>query len=125
MYNGVGVSTPRGTGTSGYVEASLALARTTKNKPQEHEKRFAKKSEILIEHEKRRKIEVKCLELRNKLKSSGKSDEDILKEVNEFRESLLNPKPKEILTPKMPADIEGKQNEKIEEGTNPELAKKE
>ena len=69
MYNGIGLQTPRGSGTNGYIQRNLGFARTIKKKehrfdPAEEEKRLAKLAmarkpdEELIEHNRLRAIEV-------------------------------------------------------------------
>jgi len=70
MYNGIGLQTPRGSGTNGYIQRNLGFARPIKKKdlrfdPAEDEKRRAKVAMArqqpdaeLIEHNRRRAIEV-------------------------------------------------------------------
>ena len=67
MYNWVGVSTPRGTGTSGYVEASLVTRKNAPIQQNRGQQKPQRKSELLKEHEKRRAIEVQCLLLKKEL----------------------------------------------------------
>ena len=71
MYNGIGLTTPRGSGTNGYVQRNLSALRFTKNHQSYEE--VDKQAEVfeqrlgkapnrgLIEHEKKRKIEIKCM----------------------------------------------------------------
>lgn len=90
MYNGVGVSTPRGTGTSGYVMINSASLKS-KIKQEAPPKKYSKKSDLLIKHEQRRKIELECKNLEIKLKSQNLDPEEIAKIVSERKQKLLNP----------------------------------
>ena len=71
MYNGIGLRTPRGSGTNGYVQRNLAALRASKKTSYELAKEFQRKDEgpkvntpdaALLEHERKRKIEVKLME---------------------------------------------------------------
>lgn len=92
MYNGIGLPTPRGSGTSGYVQKNLAHVRKTRQRrdqivaqPQEER---GPNFEI-IAHKEKRKIEAKCLQLRDELKAEGWKKEDIDKEVDHYRQRKL------------------------------------
>lgn len=75
MSDNVGLSTPRGSGTSGYVQRNLAHMRPRDNAAPylprndvdslRHKQRQPDKG--LLEHERKREIEVKVFELRDKL----------------------------------------------------------
>lgn len=77
MYNGIGLATPRGSGTNGYVQRNLALSYKTKDKgnfkaPNEIATPSLKKPNTdIIEHDRKRKIEVKCLEFQSMLEDQG------------------------------------------------------
>ncbi|KAK2197580.1 mRNA splicing factor Cwf21 domain [Babesia duncani] len=81
MFNGVGLKTPRGSGTNGYVQRSLAtlpISKIVKNGDQAAiltRPRMRADPQILM-HERKRKIEVKLMELRIKLE-----DEMTLEEI--------------------------------------------
>jgi serine/arginine repetitive matrix protein 2 len=73
MYNGIGLQTPRGSGTNGFVTRNLGFARPIKKKdnrfdPEEDKKRQAKLAMArqpdpeLVEHNRRRAIEVQVEE---------------------------------------------------------------
>lgn len=97
MYNGVGVSTARGTGTNGYVQKNLSHIRHKKelydyskenNTKAPHQTRLPNPE--ILEHERKRSVEVKCLEFRDQLEA--KADllpEDVDRRVNELRQKLL------------------------------------
>eukprot|EP01071_Lankesteria_metandrocarpae_P001948 Lankesteria_metandrocarpae@DN1981_c0_g1_i2.p1 len=88
MYNSIGLPTPRGSGTSGYVQRNLGFLHPAKNDvnaapaPQ-LQKDFKsvlsnlKKSDEILEHERKRKIECKVFELCEKLRDEGQDEETI------------------------------------------------
>ena len=74
MSDNVGLSTPRGSGTSGYVQRNLAFQRprdtASPYTPREsdalrHKPRAPDQG--LLEHDRKREVEVKVFELRDKL----------------------------------------------------------
>ncbi|VDP04938.1 unnamed protein product [Soboliphyme baturini] len=74
MYNGVGLTTPRGSGTNGFVQRNLAFISVSREKPQYRTEEDIKRldeelnrppNKEILEHEKKRKIELKCMELRD------------------------------------------------------------
>ena len=74
MYNGIGITTARGTGTNGYVQKNLSFVPTKRERVEYVKDVEIKKLETLIEkkgnaeileHEKKRRIEVKCMEMRD------------------------------------------------------------
>ncbi len=89
MYNGIGLTTPRGSGTSGYVQKNLAYVKPQK-KPLVQEKQFKdmmvssiltlqensmaqpkKANREIIEHERLHKIEAQVFKVREKLEQEG------------------------------------------------------
>lgn len=77
MSSNVGLSTPRGSGTSGYVTKNKSLLRPrdrTAPYPddwQQSKHRARQPDAEILEHERKREIEVKVLELRDKLEDEG------------------------------------------------------
>ena len=77
MSSNVGLSTPRGSGTSGYVQRNLAhLKPRDQGKPystdfesMKHRQRQPDKD--ILEHDRKREVEVKVFELRDKLEDEG------------------------------------------------------
>lgn len=80
MYNGIGLQTARGSGTNGYVQRNFAVVRKTKDKV--HYKTEAELEKLdactnkpanreILDHERKRKLEVKCMELEEVLESQG------------------------------------------------------
>lgn len=118
MYNGIGLTTPRGSGTNGYVMRNLAYI---KQKPkfqydynsEEHNSRKALREpnkEILL-HACKRQIEVKVLEFQEALEEEQSikrastasnnvellSDEEIRAKVQEYRDELLRDGVKDLV----------------------------
>ena len=80
MYNGIGLTTARGSGTNGYVTRNLAFVHNTKDKVKyKTEEEILKLDAIshkkpnleIIDHERKRKLEIKCLEYREELEDEG------------------------------------------------------
>ncbi|KAJ8927415.1 hypothetical protein NQ314_020084 [Rhamnusium bicolor] len=81
MYNGIGLATPRGSGTNGHVQRNWALV-----KPRDREKTYKSEQELatldtasnrqpnkdILDHERKRKIELKCANSLIFLKNKGK-----------------------------------------------------
>jgi serine/arginine repetitive matrix protein 2 len=98
MYNGVGLTTPRGSGSSGYVQKNLAYIRRPKtlrefkkeleeikaNPPKPPKKPNAE----LIEHEQKRQVEIRLLKFREELKAKGEADAEIEAKVGTARAAL-------------------------------------
>jgi len=93
-YNGVGLKTPRGSGTNGYVQRSLAhikrkpqtpYSRDDFEKPQTKQR---KANPEIIEHDRKREIEVQCLELQDKLEEQGLDEEEVERRVGQLRKEL-------------------------------------
>ena len=77
MSSNVGLSTPRGSGTSGYVQKNKSLLRPRDKVapyPQDWESakhRQRQPDQEILEHDRRREIEVKVFTLRDKLEEEG------------------------------------------------------
>lgn len=79
MSSNVGLTTPRGSGTSGYVQRNLSHLKPRDNGPGspynkdfdliQHRQRQPDKE--ILEHDRKRQIEVKVFELRDKLEDDG------------------------------------------------------
>eukprot|EP00924_Labyrinthula_sp_SR-Ha-C_P001687 augustus_masked-scaffold_18-processed-gene-6.11-mRNA-1 protein AED:0.15 eAED:0.21 QI:0/-1/0/1/-1/1/1/0/164 len=104
MYNGIGVKTVRGTSTNGYVRKNYAALDTKKlsilkekkrkydrdnpvNKRQ-LEKLNKEPNKQILEHNERRKVEVKIMELKLELEEQGYSKEEIKKKVKDIRDKI-------------------------------------
>lgn len=77
MYNGIGLQTPRGSGTNGYVQRNMANIirpsdREDFKKPNElGVPSLRKPNNDIIEHDRKRKLEIKCLEFQQMLEDQG------------------------------------------------------
>lgn len=80
MYNGIGLQTARGTGTNGFVQRNLSYVRVNREKveykPDEEIKKLeayaSKKGNAeLLQHDRKRKIELKCLEMQELMAEQG------------------------------------------------------
>lgn len=80
MYNNIGLQTARGSGTNGYVQRNLSLLRSRKEKVEYHTNEdLAKLEQIntkkpnqeILEHERKRQIELKCMELQDVMEEQG------------------------------------------------------
>ena len=98
MYNGIGLSTVRGSGTNGYVQRNLSHVRPSKDKVNYKTEEDIKKSEAalskgpnqgILDHERKRKLEVKCMELEDVLRDQGCDDDEIDEKVDAYRQMLL------------------------------------
>lgn len=107
MSENVGLTTPRGSGTSGYVQRNLSHLKprqhpyaksnlSTSKSSYDDDSRYRQRqpdAEIL-DHERKRAIELQVFELRDKLEEEGKVDEDEIDEQCEaLRRKLTTPLP--------------------------------
>lgn len=94
MSSNVGLSTPRGSGTSGYVQRNLSNLKprdtpysSDPSKIQQHRQR--QPDADILEHDRRRAIELRIFELRDSLEEEGKkTDDEIDEECDALREKL-------------------------------------
>lgn len=107
MYNGIGLRTVRGSGTNGYVQSNRAYVKPVNVRKvtelnsgrwqkEEQWKAAADKAgnPELLEHARKRDIEVKVFELRDRLEEEGKLDEaSIDKRCDELRARLSSSRP--------------------------------
>jgi hypothetical protein len=80
MYNGIGLTTARGSGTNGYVQRNLSTIPRNKQKIDYKTEEELQKLDTLVsrppnadilEHQRKREIEVKVLEYRDELEERG------------------------------------------------------
>uniref|UniRef100_A0AAG5D8D3 CWF21 domain-containing protein n=1 Tax=Anopheles atroparvus TaxID=41427 RepID=A0AAG5D8D3_ANOAO len=100
MYNGIGLTTPRGSGTNGHVQRNVAFVRPGKKENVNYrtEDDLAKldaqsnrqPNQGILDHERKRKIEVKCAELEEVLESQGLSQDEVRAKVELYRSKLMN-----------------------------------
>lgn len=109
-YNGIGLQTARGSGTSGYIQANLGGSKEKESGDikSSHYKRRKLKEQIrkredkrevhdtnkedakleIYKHNRRRNIEVKCMELRDELEDNDVEENVIEKRITELRNRL-------------------------------------
>lgn len=77
MYNGIGLKTTRGSGTNGYVQRNLSnfkpredwRSRDSNRDPDRA--RHVQPDAAILAHERKRKVEVRCMELQDELEEQG------------------------------------------------------
>lgn len=89
MYNGIGLTTPRGSGTNGYVQRNLSTLRVKRPRDERGGERDEKDRERLesqlnrqpnadiLEHQRKRQLEVKCAELQDMMEEQGYEKESL------------------------------------------------
>ena len=90
MSDNVGLSTPRGSGTSGYVQRNLAHIRPRdsgapyppRDGPGAEAAKYRQRQpdKGILEHDRKRAVEVKVLELRDELEDEGELGEDVIED---------------------------------------------
>jgi serine/arginine repetitive matrix protein 2 len=76
-YNGVGILTPRGTGTSGHVQTNkfnlrrAPVPKFQEGRPGALPAADKKPNQEILEHNRKRQVEVKLLELQDELEAQG------------------------------------------------------
>ena len=99
MYNGIGLQTARGSGTNGYVQRNSAFIPKGRD-----DVKFKTEADIqrleasanrepnqgILDHERKRKLEVKCMELEEVLEEQGYTEAEIEEKVTAYRKMLLS-----------------------------------
>ncbi|KAL6578610.1 hypothetical protein OROMI_008826 [Orobanche minor] len=98
MYNGIGLQTPRGSGTNGYIQSNKFFVKPRTNKVANESKGFEsgqgtagvirKPNKEILEHDRKRQIQLKLLVLEDKLIDQGYTDAEIAEKLDEVRKSL-------------------------------------
>jgi serine/arginine repetitive matrix protein 2 len=99
MYNGIGLQTARGSGTNGYVQSNkfLVKVRSSATRPfgggapppgPTISGGVRKPNEDILEHDRKRRIEVKLLVLRETLEERGYTEQEIEERIGEARKGL-------------------------------------
>ncbi|XP_030380396.1 serine/arginine repetitive matrix protein 2 isoform X10 [Scaptodrosophila lebanonensis] len=98
MYNGIGLTTPRGSGTNGHVQRNWAFVRPGKKdkdyRPEDDSKKLDAQlnrppNKEILDHDRKRKIEVKCIEFEEILEKQGRTPEEIKAHVDSYRQKLM------------------------------------
>lgn len=96
MYNGIGLSTPRGSGTNGYIQTNKFFVKARPVRSEEKEFQtgqgaggvLRKANKEILEHDRKRRIELKLIELEDQLVDQGYPDEEVLERVEALRKGL-------------------------------------
>ncbi|KAM7493583.1 hypothetical protein LguiB_028192 [Lonicera macranthoides] len=99
MYNGIGLQTPRGSGTNGYIQGNKFFVRPKSNKVLvDSGKGFEagqgtagvsrKANKDILEHDRKRQIQLKLVVLEDKLVDQGYTDAEIAEKLEEARKTL-------------------------------------
>ncbi|KAM0053134.1 putative mRNA splicing factor Cwf21 domain-containing protein [Helianthus debilis subsp. tardiflorus] len=92
MYNGTGLQTARGSGSNGYVQSNkfYVKAKTDRTLTGGNDVAggFRKPNEEIVEHERKRQMEIKLVVLEEKLVDEGYTDVETGEKLNEARRSL-------------------------------------
>lgn len=92
------MATARGSGTNGFVQRNLSHVRgsgTTKNykndgeRDDDNRRPFRAADQGILDHNKKRQIEVECMEFRAELEAEGVITSQIDIEVEQLRQSLI------------------------------------
>ena len=99
MYNGIGLTSVRGSGTNGYVQKNLAHVSRVKtaraksmDKPMDRggDLQAPKKANTeILEHNRKREVEVKVMRLRETLEEQGAPDADVDAQCDKLRSELM------------------------------------
>lgn len=98
MSSNVGLSTPRGSGTSGYVQRNLSTLKPRDTgygapyPPTDRDRALPRQRQPdkeILDHDRKREVEVKVFDLRDKLEDEGLEEDEIEKQCDELREKLL------------------------------------
>ncbi|KAI9831951.1 MAG: RNA-splicing factor [Phylliscum demangeonii] len=95
MSSNVGLSTPRGSGTSGYVQRNLSHLKPRDNYapyPKDFDSlkhRQRKPDKDILEHDRMRAVEVKVFALRDRLEDDGLDEDEIEEQTSALRKQLL------------------------------------
>ena len=115
MYNGIGLATPRGTGTNGYVQKNWSHVKRKSNVDYRNEQKRVdsmgppkarKPNKEILEHERKRKVELRIAEFEEAMEEQGYSEEEIERETAALREKMLTEelKAKEEASAKRPTE---------------------
>ncbi|KAI3774303.1 hypothetical protein L1987_48853 [Smallanthus sonchifolius] len=99
MYNGIGLQTARGSGTNGYIQSNKFFVKPKTNRVStgnsggyEAGQGIAgvsrKPNNEILEHDRKRQIQLKLVVLEDKLVDQGYTDDEIAEKLNEARRTL-------------------------------------
>lgn len=98
MYNGIGLQTARGSGTNGYVQTNRFFVKPKTGRVSENTRGFEgdqgtagvsrKPNKAILEHDRKRQIELKLVVLEDKLTEQGYTEAEIAEKLDEARKTL-------------------------------------
>merc|ERR1712166_1697057 len=94
MYNGIGLQSVRGSATNGYVQRNLIFVRKNNQRQNEFDQEDykppapRKADPGILEHERKRQIELKILQFRDAMEERNYSEDEIETKVAEIRKQL-------------------------------------
>lgn len=98
MYNGIGLQTPRGSGTNGYIQTNKFFVKPKTGRVAENTRGFEgdqgtagvskKPNKEILEHDRKRQIELKLVVLEDKLTDQGYTEAEIAEKLQEARTTL-------------------------------------
>lgn len=97
-YNNIGLATVRGSGTNGYVQRNFAQVRRKKHNTEykdedalRTERYFNRKpNKDILEHNRKREVELKCVEMQDLMEEQGYPDDEIEEKIAQMRAKLLS-----------------------------------
>ncbi|XVF24565.1 hypothetical protein REPUB_Repub13aG0139100 [Reevesia pubescens] len=103
MYNGIGLTTPRGSGTNGYIQNNKFFVKPKTNRVTDATKPFEagqgtaglttkKPNKDILDHDRKRQIELKLVILEDKLTEQGYTESEIADKLGEARKALQQEK---------------------------------
>lgn len=98
MYNGIGLQTPRGSGTNGYIQTNKFFIKSRTGKVADSSRGFdddqgmggvmKRANKDILEHDRKRQIQLKLVVLEDKLTDQGFTDAEIAEKLEEARKTL-------------------------------------
>ena len=93
-YNGIGLTTARGSGTNGYVQRNFAFVRRreeNRKAPSEIVTTSLTKAPNadLLEHQRKRAVELKCAEMEERMEEQGYPEDEIEEKISQYRQKCL------------------------------------
>ncbi|ERN01126.1 hypothetical protein AMTR_s00002p00205670 [Amborella trichopoda] len=92
MYNGMGLQTPRGSGTNGYIQRNTFFVKPKSARVETNEFRsdqgiggVNKANKEILGHDKKRQIQLKLVLLEETLADQGYAEDEILDELHEAK----------------------------------------
>jgi len=97
MYNGIGLASVRGSATNGYVQRNLSFVRRDRVRANQESAIDAylppapkRANPEILEHERKRQIELKILQFREAMEERNYSEDEIEAKVAEIRKQLTS-----------------------------------